>query len=60
MLGKHIGRLADGANHIVGVGGQVARNILYLVISLVERGTDKVGETCIDNGELFDGSLFYI
>ena len=60
LLGKDIGRFADGSNDIVCIGVFVAAQVLNLVIGLIEGRADEVGEACIDDGKLLDGAFFYI
>ena len=59
-LHEHVARLADGAHHVVGLLGLVARDVLDAVESVVERGTDEVGHSCIDDSELLGGSLLHV
>ena len=56
-LGKHITRLADGANNVVCFLRLVAAEILNLVQGLIEGRTDKVGHASVDNGKLLVGTL---
>ena len=60
LLGKDIGRLADGTHHVVGFNGFIARQVLNLVVGLIESGADEIGKTGIDDGKLLDSTFFYI
>ena len=60
LFGKDICGLTDRPNYIVGFMGFITRNILDLMVSLIEGGTYEVGKTCINDGEFFQRTFFYI
>ena len=59
-LGEYIARLADRTYYVVCLHRFIARNVLYLVICLIEGRADQVGHTCIYNGKLLGCALLDI
>ena len=60
LLGKDVGRLADGAYYVVGFLRLLAADVLDLVVGLIEGWADEVGKAGIDDGELLDGTFLNI
>ena len=60
LLGKDIRRFTNGSNHVVCFLGLFARDVLNLVISLIEGRADEVGESSVDNAELLHAAFFNI
>ena len=60
LLGKDVGRFADGPYDVVGVQRFVAADVLNLVIGLIEGRAYKVGESGVDNAELLYGPFLNI
>ena len=60
LFGKHIGALADRTNYIVGLTWLVAAYVLYLVVSLIECGTNQVGKSSIYDSEFLYGTFLYL
>ena len=59
-LGENIARLADRTNYIVCLHRLIARDVLYLVICLIEGRADQIGHTCIYDGKLLGCALLDI
>ena len=60
LLGKDVCGLTDRTNDIVSLCGLFARQVLYLVIGLIERRTNEVGKASIDDTELLGATLLNI
>ena len=55
-----VGRLADGTYHIILHICLLAVEVDDFVVGIVEGRADEFRETCIDDGELFDGILLHV
>lgn len=59
-LGEDITRLTDRTDDIIRLYGLITREVLDLMISLVERRTDEVRHAGIDDGKLLRRALLDI
>ena len=59
-LGEYIARLADRTYYVVCLCRFIARDVLYLMICLIEGRSDQVGHTCIYDGKLLGCALLDI
>ena len=57
---ENIRRFTDRPYHIIRLNRILGSNILYLMVSLIQRRTNQIRHTGIKDGKFLIGSLFYI